>query len=213
MQQSEILSLAEKLIPIYNTEEFEQILSQITKGQPPSVKLLVKMELNKKMAPCSKPVDLRGRVQGECREYILDGLTHWLDDVAFNDYHKNVNKFGRYTEGVWEALYNTRNNFRVMGENQNSAKEDLTTENNPFLVEIIDLGYDLLRQENRLKLSSQAEIKLANGQLVNALTVDLSPSGAKLKVPAAFDYKLGEVIHVRYTDLDKKLKYKVYFNP
>ncbi|SHO58442.1 PilZ domain-containing protein [Vibrio quintilis] len=213
MQQSEILSLAEKLIPIYNTEEFEQILSQITKGQPPSVKLLVKMELNKKMAPCSKPVDLRGRVQGECREYILDGLTHWLDDVAFNDYHKNVNKFGRYTEGVWEALYNTRNNFRVMGENQNSAKEDLTTENNPFLVEIIDLGYDLLRQENRLKLSSQAEIKLANGQLVNALTVDLSPSGAKLKVPAAFDYKLGEVIHVRYTDLDKKTEIQGLFQP
>lgn len=114
MQQSEILSLAERLIPAYHTGDLEHLLGQLTQGQSPSAKLLVKMELNRIMTSCHKSVDLRGRVNGECREYEIDGITHWLDDVAFNAYHKSIRKYGSYTEGVWEALNNTRNNFRVM---------------------------------------------------------------------------------------------------
>ncbi len=97
MQKPEILSLAERLIPAYHSEDFDYLLGQMTEGDPPSVKILVKMELNRVMAPCTKPIDLRGRVKGECREYELDGLKHWLDDVAFNAYHKNTRKFGGYT--------------------------------------------------------------------------------------------------------------------
>ena len=124
MQQPEILSLAERLIPAYNSDDFEYLLAQITEGEAPSVKILVKMELNRVMAPCTKSVDLRGRVKGECREYELDGVKHWLDDVAFNAYHKNTRKFGGYTEGVWEALCNTHNNFRVMQKRGKPQRND-----------------------------------------------------------------------------------------
>ncbi|MDW6001689.1 PilZ domain-containing protein [Vibrio mangrovi] len=204
MQKTEIRSIAEKLIPAYNSDDFEKILSQMTEGQPPSAKLLVKMELNRVMSPCTKTVDLRGRVQGECREYILDGLHHWLDDVAFNDYYKHVKKFGGYTEGVWEALYNTRNNFRVMKERNITKQPNITDSGSPFEVETINLGYDLKRRENRLKITSQVEITLSGGQPVASITLDISPSGAKVKVPAAFDYKLGETIHIRFTELEQK---------
>ncbi len=114
MQQTEILSLVERLIPVYRSGDLDYLLSQMTEGHPPSAKLLVKMELNRLMAPCTKSIDLRGKVQGECREYHFDGRQHWLDDVAFNSYQKSLKKFGAYTEGVWEAVNNTRNNFRVM---------------------------------------------------------------------------------------------------
>ena len=203
MQQSEILSLAERLIPAYHSSDFDVLLNQMTKGEAPSVKLLVKMELNRVMAPCTKSVDLRGRVQGECREYELDGRKHWLDDVAFNAYHKNTHKFGGYTEGVWEALCNTHNNFRVMKQKGVSLNNNKNDDTHPLEVEAINLGYDLKRKENRFKISSQIEFKLPNGHLVHAVTVDLSPSGAKFKVPAAFNYKLGEVIKVRFVELAK----------
>ncbi|WP_438879838.1 PilZ domain-containing protein, partial [Bacillus cereus group sp. Bce007] len=52
--------------------------------------------------------------------------------------------------------------------------------------EIIKLGYDLKRKENRLSLNSQVLITL-NNQTIHAVTLDLSPSGAKFKVPAAFN--------------------------
>ncbi|WP_428772986.1 PilZ domain-containing protein [Vibrio sp.] len=203
MQQSEILSLAERLIPAYNSDDFEKLLNRLTGDEPPSVKILVKIELNRVMAPCTKTIDLRGRVQGECREYQLDGRIHWLDDVAFNAYHKNVRKYGSYTEGVWEALYNTRNNYRVMKQNGQIHNQTITSSDSPFEVEPITLGYDLKRAENRLKLASQVEVTLPSEQLVHAISVDLSPSGARLKVPTAFDYKLGEILTVRYVELSR----------
>lgn len=88
MEQAEILSLVERLIPVYRSDDFDLVLSQMTEGEHPSVKILVKMEMKRVMAPCTKTIDLRGRVQGECREYKLEELTHWLDDVAINAYHK-----------------------------------------------------------------------------------------------------------------------------
>ncbi|MDN3609196.1 PilZ domain-containing protein [Vibrio ostreicida] len=202
MQQPEILSLAERLIPAFRSGDFEYLLAQMTEGEPPSVKILVKMELNRVMAPCTKSVDLRGRVKGDCREYDLDGRKHWLDDVAFNVYHKNTRKFGSYTEGVWEALCNTHNNFRVMQKKGQAQGPDSTDTSAAYNVEAINLGYDLKRREKRLKLSSQIELQINREQIVHATTVDLSPSGAKFKVPAAFSYKLGEIISVRFVELE-----------
>ncbi len=205
MLQSEILSIAERLIPVYDSVDFDFVLGQLTEESPPSTKILVKIELNRLMAPCTKSVDLRGRVNGECRKYVLDGISHWLDDVAFNDYHKNINKFGRYTEGVWEALITTRNNFRVMDKSVSEKQTaSLTNSKSPFLAEPIQLGYDLKRQEKRLKVQSQVEIHCSDGKLINGLSIDLSSSGAKFKVPAAFNYNLGETIQVRFTELASK---------
>ncbi|EOD9420929.1 PilZ domain-containing protein [Vibrio campbellii] len=205
MQQSEILSLAERLIPVYGADDFDFVLGQLTEGEPPSAKILVKMELNRVMAPCKKSIDLRGRVKGECREYLLDGIPHWLDDVAFNAYHKNLKKYGGYTEGMWEALVNTRNNFRVMSKNNGKNEErSLTDPKSPFLAEPVHLGYDLKRQEKRLKVQSQVEIVRSKEQVIHGLSIDLSCSGAKFKVPSAFKYSLGEVIQVTFTEFANK---------
>lgn len=203
MQQTEILSLAEQLIPAYQADDFDFVLSQLTEGHSPAFRLLVKMELNRIMAPCSRAIDLRGRVQGECREYLLDGLSHWLDDVAFNAYHKNIKKFGAYTEGVWEAMQNTHNNFRIMQQRGQRSDRELTSAKSPYELEPVTLGYDLKRKENRLKLSSQVEIILPSAQLVHGVSVDLSASGARFKVPTAFNYKLGEIITVQFVELSK----------
>jgi hypothetical protein len=204
MQKAEILSLAEQLIAVYHDQDFELLLSHMTEGHSPSLKLLVKMELNRVMMPCTKAVDLRGRVQGECRSYELEGITHWLDDVAFNEYQKGIKKYGSYTDGVWDSLYNTRNNYRVMKERGIDNHASLTESNSPFEVEIINLGYDLKRKENRLKLATQVEITLPDKQIIHGVSVNLSPSGAKFKVPAAFRYKLGEIIEVNFSELSKK---------
>jgi hypothetical protein len=205
MLQSKILSLAERLIPVYGSADFDFVLSQLTEEDHPSAKILVKIELNRLMTPCTKSIDLRGRVNGECREYVFDGISHWLDDVAFNDYHKNIKKFGRYTEGMWEALVNTRNNFRVMSKQAAEEQPNpLANSSSQFLAEPIQLGYDLKRHEKRLKVQSQVEIHRSKDQILHGLSIDLSRSGAKFKVPSAFNYNLGEIIEVTFTELASK---------
>ncbi|PWI35243.1 PilZ domain-containing protein [Vibrio albus] len=207
MQQSDILSLVEQLIPVYGAEDFELVLAQLTEEAPPSAKVLVKMELNRIMAPCSKSIDLRGRVQGECREYHLDGFTHWLDDVAINSYHRKIKQFGSYTEGVWEALVNTHNNFRVMRKKEKTENGNTHSEaDSPFLVEAIKMGYTLKRQEKRLKMATLVEVTLQTGQNIHATSVDLSSSGAKFKVPTAFNYNLGGTLKAQFVQLAKHTK-------
>lgn len=201
MQQSEILSFTEKLIPVYQSPDFELILSQLTDGQSASSKLLIKMELNRLMSPCKKSIDLRSRLETECREFEIDGINHWFDDIALNDFQKNVKKFSGYTEGVWEIVYKNRL------EQKEKQKSDSTAGNatKAFLAEPIKLGYDLKRQENRLSLSSQVLLTVGN-QTIHGVSVDLSPSGAKFKVPSAFRYKLGQSFQVHFTELSKKSK-------
>ncbi len=201
MQQSEILSLAESLIPAYGDPDLDMMLEQLTQGEASSVKVLVKMELHRLMTSCTKSVDLRGRVQGECKEYQLHGIIHWLDDVAINIYHEKVKYYGGYTEAVYDAISNTRNNFRIMQPPQPSPIH--TDPKSRFFVEAIKLGLNLNRQEQRLKMSTEVEVKLPGGQKIHAVSVNLSNSGVKLKVPGAFDYHPGEVIQADFTELRK----------
>ncbi|MEG3221508.1 PilZ domain-containing protein [Vibrio gigantis] len=204
MQQSEILSVAERLIPAYHAEDFEFLLSQMTEGESPSLKLLVKMELNRIMAPCTKSIDLRGRIDNECRQFTLDGRKHWLDDIALNAYQRGTKKFKGYTEGAWELVMTPRTQPLSVVKTSSQGNHDITSANSPYEAEAINLGYDLKRQENRLKISSQVEITTSKGQSLHGVTVDISPSGAKFKVPSAFRYNLGEIISVKFTELIEK---------
>ncbi len=205
MLQPEILSLAERLIPVYGSVDFDFVLGQLTEEAPPSTKMLVKIELNRLMAPCTKSIDLRGRVDGECTEYVFDDISHWLDDLALNDYHKSIKKFGSYTEGVWETIIIARNNSGVtIKPVSEQPNEPITSAKSPFLAEPIQLGYNLKRQEKRLKVKSQVEIQNSKGQKFHGLSLDLSSSGAKFKVPATFKVGLGESLKVSFTRLATK---------
>lgn len=203
MQQSEILSLVERLIPAYSSDDFDLVFNQIMAGENSSAKLLVKMELNRLMAPCQKRVDLRGRVETVCFEYQLNGLTHWLDDRAFDNYHKLLQKFGDYTEGVWEQLLN-KQLLNIKSSDKDNGSKELTDPSSPYAADPIVLGYDLKRKENRLKLESQVSVEFANGDIIAGVSVDLSNSGAKIKVPGTFDYDLGQVIKIHFAALASK---------
>ncbi|MGF1764131.1 PilZ domain-containing protein [Aliivibrio kagoshimensis] len=204
MPQEDYQFIIEQLIPAFGSDDFELTLSHMTDGEHPSVRLLVKMELKRLMAPCKRRIDLRGRVQGDCREYVMDGFSHWLDDVAFNTYHKSINKYGSYTVGVWEDLVNTRNNFRVMHAQNKFAPTKAPKEDKSFDVNFIRFGHYLTRKENRLQISTQVEITLPKKQEIHGISSDLSPSGAKIKVPTAFDYGLGQIVEISFPALSKE---------
>ncbi|MCE7556288.1 PilZ domain-containing protein [Aliivibrio fischeri] len=204
MQQEEYQSYVEQLIPVFGEPDFNLVCEQVMSHEHPSVHLIVKIELKRIMAPCTKHIDLRGRVKGQCHQYELDGYTHWLDDVAINTYHKSIERFGSYTVGVWEALTNTRNNFRVLHKNKEQlAATDDKDENNLFKAKLIRFGHYLTRSENRLRMSTQVTVLLPNGNLIHGTSSDLSSSGARIKVPTAFEYGLGQIIQVSFPNLAK----------
>ncbi|WP_375321818.1 PilZ domain-containing protein [Aliivibrio logei] len=204
MQQEEYQSYVDQLIPVFGEPDFELVCAQVMAHEHPSVHLIVKIELKRIMTPCKKNIDLRGRVKGQCHQYELDGYTHWLDDVAINTYHKTIERYGSYTEGVWAALTNTRNNFRVLHKNKELiAAVDGSNDINLFKARLIRFGHYLTRSENRLRMSTQVTVLLPNGNLIHGTSSDLSSSGARIKVPTAFEYGLGQIIQVSFPSLAK----------
>ncbi|PSW18928.1 PilZ domain-containing protein [Photobacterium sanctipauli] len=201
--------LLEKLIPVYDSEDFEDVFQMMTDGEDGPTKLKIKMELHRIMAPCRQIVDLRGKVKGECRPYELDGLTHWLDDVAINTYHKRIKVFGgKFRLGLYEALMNTRNNFRVLHQQQKLSPQQeapIEQRDTQFDAPVIRFGHYLTRGENRLQLATSVNLELPFNQTVNGITSDISYSGAKFKVPAAFKYNLGMSITARFPKLAEVL--------
>ncbi|MEC6797551.1 PilZ domain-containing protein [Photobacterium sp. S4TG1] len=198
-------TLIEQLLPIYNHPDFEIAFKLLTEHETGPVRLQIKMEINRLMTPCNKIIDLRGRVKGQCREYTFSGHSHWLDDVAINIYHHRKAIFaGQYCYGLYEELINTHNNFRILHQQQKMPPIYTTPKDNPyslFQAQLIRFGYYLSREEKRLGIATPIALTLSNEQQVLATTVDLSFSGAKCKVPAAFDYQLGQTITASFPQL------------
>ncbi|WP_087021903.1 PilZ domain-containing protein [Thaumasiovibrio subtropicus] len=209
MSLDEHKDIIEKLIPLYDSDDYDEMVGFLMEGATPPTRLQVKMEINRLMAPCHKLIDLRGKVNGECREYQLHGLSHWLDDVAINTYHRRIKFYGnQYREGLYEELMNTRNNFRVMhqqGVDPNEPKQkSLSAADDTLVVNALRFGNYMSRSESRLFISTPVEIQLPLKQMVNGVTSDISPSGAKFKVPSAFNYGLGQTLTARYIELGER---------
>ncbi|CEO40216.1 PilZ domain-containing protein [Photobacterium kishitanii] len=205
MHLDDYKALIEQLLPIYNKPDFETTFKLLTEHETGPVRLQIKMEINRLMAPCNKTIDLRGRVKGQCRQYTFNGHSHWLDDVAINIYHhRNAVFGGQYCYGLYEELINTHNNFRIIHQQQKTPSVDTATtdtQSSLFQARLIRFGYYLSREESRLSIATPMALTLANNQQVLATTVDISLSGAKCKVPAAFDYQLGQTIAASFPQL------------
>lgn len=206
-KQDDYTGLIEQLLPLYQSPQFDALLNRLTAGEPNSSKLLIKIEINRLMAPCQRSIDLRGKVKGDCREYTLDGLKHWLDDVAINHYHKRIAHYGgKLTVGLWDELHNTPNNFRVLHqkEKQQLAAGDASNSaltHPSVMADVLRFGHYLSRSESRVHLSTGLFITLPDGQEVHGVTSDISNSGCRVKMPAAFDYELGAIIVVEFREL------------
>nr|WP_086940969.1 PilZ domain-containing protein [Thaumasiovibrio occultus] len=209
MSLDEHNALLEQLLPVFDSEDFEQVLQLLAGHLSPPDRLQLKMAIKQVMAPCHQPVDLRGRVKGQCRPYELHGMTHWMDDVAINTYYRRIKAYNhRYRMGLFNELHNTRNNFRVMHHNNTLADDANSTlcdiHENTLLVQPIRFGNYLFRSESRLQLSTPLELELPGNQQVNGTTQDISSGGAKFRVPSAFNYSLGQTILVRFNELARK---------
>jgi len=74
--------------------DFEAKYNLATKNLPKSDKFLLKMEIKRLAQPCTRLVDLRGLVDGECKMFEHDGRTHFLDDIAIQAFEESIASYG-----------------------------------------------------------------------------------------------------------------------
>ncbi|MFM2480402.1 PilZ domain-containing protein [Celerinatantimonas sp. YJH-8] len=190
------------LIPLHREPDFTQIFDRMLQNESKNDKFLIKMELNRLIAPTQRLIDLRGKVDGECRQYQYDGQTHYLDDVGIRTFENLISQYGHYCTGVYEAMQQTENNFRVMNESEKPVPriKPLTT-----AIPAFQFHYHG-RVEERMYLSVPIELKDSTGEIYSGMSSNMSVSGMRIKLPedCPFMFALGDKATLYFTGLEKE---------
>jgi hypothetical protein len=203
--------IIEELKPMINEPEFNQVLNQVAAKVPKQKRFLLKMELMRLARPCIRIIDLRGLVDGKCRIYQHQSKEHSLDDIAIETFERQVRIFGEYTIGVYEAVTNTENNYRVMHKKEQQAakkKRNKPVESKPktenFQASLIKFGNFAQRDEERMNFSVNIEMFTEMNKSIQATTIDVSVNGLKVKASTEHLFKPDERLIVQFRGLEKE---------
>lgn len=203
--------IIEQLKPMINEPEFNQLLTQVAASISKQKRFLLKMELKRLARPCIRLIDLRGHVDGKCRKFVHEDKEHYLDDMAIDVFERQVRSFGQYTIGVYEAVTNTENNYRVMhsrlsatGTHLGAATRSHNEATPSYLAPKIEFGNFAQRSEERMNYAMSVELSGETNKSVQATTVDISVSGLKIKVSKEHLFKAGERLSVIFRGLENE---------
>lgn len=195
--------IIEQLKPMINEPEFNQVLSQIASHIPKQKRFLLKMELKRLARPCTRLIDLRGHIDGQCDVYNHEGRDHYMDDVATEVFEKQVRQFGSYTIGVYEAVSNTENNYRVIQQKQQQSIEQATRDKDDiYKIDLINFGRYSRRGEERMNFAVNIEIFTEQNRGIQASTINISVNGLKAKLNKEQLFKVGDKITIQFRGLE-----------
>ncbi|NMP31957.1 PilZ domain-containing protein [Thalassotalea sp. M1531] len=213
---SQYSSIIERFRGQVNQSEFEANFTHATKSIAKTERFLLKMEIKRLAQPCTRLIDLRGHVDGECKAYEHDKRTHFLDDIAIKVYQDNVSAYGSYTFGVYEAVNNTENNFRVIYQREKSGDlaPAITKQNKPKVFEKLQypakfyqFGNYADRKEERMNFAIPILITLTNDITIEATSSDISVHGCRFKFNEPQKIAVDDVIQIEFTGLTQDFQF------
>ncbi len=210
----------------------ELITEQVEVGSA-TFKFIERMEEQRRQKECFRRLDMRGKVEGECKAHIFNGQTMWLDDISCKLFFEGLEKNnGVFTVETFEFITNGMHTFKGMRAHMNrhqfgaegrgadggqdakaqqAGKAPAIKPNRlaqeapppPENFEVIPLGYFHKRREERVQRI--IEIAVSSGKSNwPAKTRDLSASGLLIKVTPACQPQPGDQLEIDFTALSEK---------
>jgi hypothetical protein len=198
-----------------SNRNFETMFASKCENIPKTERFLLKMELKRLAGVCTRLVDLRGHVDGECRAYEHDGRSHFLDDLAIKVFEENVGLYGKYTFGVYEAVTNTENNFRVIYQREKAGLQERKTaektvtkafDKTQYSANIFKFGSYHNRYEERMNFSIALAIT-AEGKKIECNSSDISVYGCKFRASTSDKFTVGQDVTIRFIGLEKEFQF------
>jgi len=200
---------------------FDIKFTQSTKNIPKTEKFLLKMELKRLSGACTRSIDLRGLVDGDCKLFQYSGQSHFLDDVAIGVFEDNVEEYKGYTFGVYEAVKNTENNFRVIyqkeqnkiSQSKSNDKEEVielpkkSQDKTQYPVTLFPLNQYHDRKEERMNYVISLAIVLENNQKKSVSSIDISVSGLKFRIKNKEPLYIDQKINIIFKGLETEFQF------
>ena len=205
---SEYSDLIERLKPMVNEPEFNQVLAQVASNLSRDKRFLLKMELKRLARPCIRVIDLRGKVDGECQLYQHDGRQHYLDDIAIEAFEQQVRIFGEYTLGVYEAVHRTENNLKIMREEAMNAELNAPLEpeeidpSSRYITPTTTLMDYPKRNYERMNYAVALELFTEHNKSVLANSIDISIEGMRVKLNSDYVFRPNEKLSVYFRGME-----------
>ena len=199
-----------------NKKNFEANYSAVTEHLNKTEKFLLKMELKRLSGACTRAIDLRGLVNGECQLFDFQGQSHFLDDVAISTFKENVAMYGGYTFGVYEVVKNAKNSFRNIYQNEQTSPTTIDDKDNNKKPVIEKLQYPaklhLLanypnRTEERMNFAIPITLTIVNKQQILTTSIDLSVKGIKFKLINELFLFKGDQLTIGFTGLEQEFQF------
>lgn len=197
-----------------NKKNFEANFNKATEHLTRNERFLLKMELKRLAGACTRTIDLRGLVDGECHLFDFQGQSHFLDDVAINTFTENVAIYGGYTFGVYEAVKNAKNSFRNIYQNEqlmpsittvNQSKPTLEKLQYPATLHHVANYPD--RIEERMNFAIAIVVNAAAQAKILASSIDLSVNGLRFKLINEVYLFKGDRLTVSFTGLEQEFQF------
>jgi len=198
---------------------FDIKFTQNTKHIAKTERFLLKMELKRLAGACHRSIDLRGLVDGECQLYEYNGQSHFLDGIAISVFKDQVDIYGGYTFGVYEAVKNTENNFRVIYEKESNNSEQLALpkkfieltdkiqDKTQYPVTVFPLNQYHVRIEERMNFVSPLELVLEDSKQKSVSSIDISVKGIKFRISSKEGLYIDQNITVYFKGLENEFKF------
>ena len=206
----------------------KKLVTEIVTKDSETGRFLRRMEEKRLLRPCFETIDMRGKVPGECKRYVLNDRVFFLDDISYGIYQKGIaENNGVFTIGTYEAIVNGKHTYRAMREaeererqarqrleearsqgslgpsatGETKGRQDAVTEApRRYNPGTIPFGYFLRRCEERLQYVTPVELTI-DGQAYQAATRDLSISGLQIAYKGALEVMEGARVLVSFTEL------------
>ena len=195
--------------------DFETHFSAMTQHIPKTERFLLKMELKRLATSCMRLIDLRGHVDGECRSFDHDGRVHYLDDIAIKVFEENIRFYREYTFGVYEAVMNTENNFRVIYQREKNnlgkpapVESTKVFEKTQYPASLFNFGPYHNRIEERMNFAISIDITLENDKKEYECTSsDISVEGCRFRFNYPNKISVGQFISIRFRGLEEEFEF------
>jgi len=198
---------------------FDIKFTQSTKQMAKTEKFLLKMELKRLASVCTRSIDLRGLVDGDCKLFEYNGQSHFLDGIAVRVFEEYVKSYNGYTFGVYEAVKNTENNFRVIYKNEqkNADNFKLQTKQGDILKKTADkvqypvstflLNQYHNRKEERMNFVIPLAIELDGNQKKSVSSIDMSATGLRFRLNSQKPFYKGQKLIVTFQGLESDFSF------
>ena len=197
--------------------DFEAKYATASSHMPKTERFLLKMELKRLAVTCTRLIDLRGHVEGDCRPYEHEERIHYLDDLAIKIFEESFEDHGAYTFGVYEAVMNTENNFRVMYQKEKlNLKESRISkkpapskifEKTQYPAQFYQFGDYHNRTEERMNFALPIRVTLDNHDVIDAVSSDISVNGCKIRFHDSTKLSIGQLLQLRFIGFEEEFQF------